>query len=127
MKKIIFTIILAILAWLSYLKVSAWAIKFLTVGILLKLFMALLTLVLSFAVQKLITETSGSILLKDKIEELGKMASIQEKTTKTLLILFIFYCLFKCENIILLLIYASSVVLDNFLSYFWITFVNKMK
>lgn len=127
MKKIIFTIILAILAWLSYLNVSTWAIKFLTVGILLKLFMALLTLVLSFVVQKLITETSGSILLKDKIEELGKMASIQEKTTKTLLILFIFYCLFKCENILLLLIYASSVVLDNFLSYFWITFVNKIK
>ncbi|MBR1942243.1 hypothetical protein IJ843_00740 [bacterium] len=127
MKKIIFTIILAILAWLSYLNVSTWVIKFLTVGILLKLFMALLTLVLSFVVQKLITETSGSILLKDKIEELGKMASIQEKTTKTLLILFIFYCLFKCENILLLLIYASSVVLDNFLSYFWITFVNKIK
>ena len=126
MRRVIFTFILAVFAWLSYINIFGWATKILTAFILVKLLMGLLALILSFIVQKLLTNTAGSLLLKDKIEELGNLGSIYTQTTKTLLMLFIFYCLYKCQNTTLLWIYASSAIIDNFISYFWISFIDKM-
>ncbi len=127
MKRVIFTVIVSILAWLSYLNIHPFILKMLTACIYVKLFTTLLAIVLSFIVQKLITNNTGSILVKDNIEELANCGSIYTKTTKTLLILFIFFCLFRCGNIILLWIYASSQILDEFLYFYWDTFVEKIK
>jgi len=126
MKRVILTSILAILAWLSYINIFSWSAKILTIAILVKLFMSVLALVLSGIVQVLIIKTASGILLKDKIEELGDIGSVFTQTTKMLLILFIFYCLYKCQNINLLWIYASSILIDNFISYYWIYFNNKI-
>ena len=126
MKRIIFTFLLAFLAWLSYINIFDWAAKVLTVCILVKLIMALLALFLSCLVQNLMVRTAGSIILKDKIEELGDIGSVYTQTTKMLLILFIFYCLYKCQNTTLLWIYASSTILDNFISCYWKLFIDKM-
>lgn len=126
MKRVIFSLILAFLAWLSYLNIFNWAIKVLTVCILVKLIIVLLALCLSFIVQKLLTNTAGSIILKDKIEELGNLGSAYTQTTKMLLILFTFYCLYRCQNTALLWIYASSAIIDNFISYFWRLYIDKM-
>ena len=126
MRRIIFTSILAILSWLSYLNISELTIKILTACILVKLFMTLLTFVLSFAVQKLMLMTTGSILFKDKLEEIADTGPFYIQVTKMLLTLFILFCLFKSQNILLLWIFASTSIVDNFLLFFWISFVSEI-
>lgn len=126
MKKIIYTLVLAVFAWLTYMNLFPLALKVLTVGILVKTLMAVVALILSFIVQKLMLATAGSLILKDKIEELADMGTIYIVTTKLLLNLFIFFCLYKIANNYLLWIFASTVVLDNFTTYIWVAFVDKM-
>ncbi len=126
MKKVIYTLFLAIFAWLTYMNIFTWAAKVLTVGILVKLATTVLALILSFIVQQLMIKTAGSLILKDQIEEIANMDSIYVKTTKTLLILFIMFCLFKNNNNFLLWIFSSTVILDNFTIYVWLLFVDKM-
>lgn len=126
MKRVIFTFILAVFAWLTYINIFNWTIKVLTACVLIKLLMGLLAIILSFATQKLLTNTPGSLLLKDKFEELADLGSIYTQTTKLLLILFIFYCLYKCQNITLLWCYASSTIIDNFISFYWVSFIDKI-
>ena len=127
MKKIIFTLTIAIFAWLTYMNIFPWSLKILTASILIKLLMTILALILSFIVQKLMTATAGSLILKDKIEELADIGTVYIQTTRLILILFIFFCLFRLENIFLIWIYASTVVLDNFAIYIWVAFVEKIK
>lgn len=126
MKKIIYTLVLAVFAWLTYMNLFSLALKILTAGILVKLIMSVIALILSFIVQKLMLVTAGSLILKDKIEELADTGTIYSQTTKLILILFIFFCLYRIENSYLLWLYASTVVLDNFAIYIWVEFVNKM-
>ncbi len=126
MKKIIYTLVLAIFAWLTYMNIFAFAIKILTAGIFIKLLMTILALILSFIVQKIMTATVGSLILKDQLEELANIGSIYTQTTRLILILFILFCLYRLENTFLLWIYASTVVLDNFAIYIWVAFVEKI-
>lgn len=126
MKRIIYTLALAIFAWLTYMNLFPFALKVLNVGILVKLFMSVIALILSFIVQKLMLATAGSLILKDKVEELADIGTIYVRITKLILNLFIFFCLYKIANNYLLWIYASTVILDNFAIYIWIEFVNKM-
>lgn len=126
MTRIIYTIVIAVLAWLTYMNIFPWAGKALTIFILVKLFMALLALLLSFIVQQMILKTEGSLILKDTIEKIADLGSLYAQTTKILLVLFVAYCLYKSGNCMLLWIYASAMLLDNYINYIWIFFVEKM-
>lgn len=126
MKKIIFTFLLAILSWLTYMNIFSWGIKILNAAILVKLLSSVLALVLSFIVQQLMIKTAGSMIMKDSVEEIADVGSAYMQTTKTVLILFIIYCLFKMESYTLLWIYASTAVLDNYIYSMWQIFLEKM-
>lgn len=126
MKNVIFSVIIAILAWLAYMNVFSWAAKILTVIIFVELLLSLLSIILSFIAQKLIINSPSSIILKDTLKELAQINSTYVQVTKTLLILFILYCLFKSNNILLLWVYASIIVLNDFTKHFWIAFNDKV-
>ena len=126
MTRIIYTILIAVLAWLTYMNIFPWTLKALTVCILVKLIMALLALILSFIVQNLLIKTTGSLMLKDTIEKIADLGSIHIQTTKILLVLFVAYCLYKSDNCMLLWIYASTMLIDNYINFMWIFFVEKM-
>ena len=126
MKRIFFTLFIAFFAWLTFINIFDWANRVLTALIFAKLIMTVLALFLTIVVQKLLLATAGSLILKDKIEELGDTGGIYLQTTKTFLNLFILFCLFRCQNDLLLWVYASTALLDNFVIYGWKTFIENM-
>ncbi len=126
MKRIIFTSIIAVFAWLTYINIFDWTLKVLTACVIAKLAVVVLSLFLTIIVQNLMKHTTGSLILKDQIEELGNIGTVYVHTTKTLLTLFILFCLFKCQNTMLLWLYASATILDNFVMYSWKTFIENM-